>query len=62
MKISVSMKTSGNAPKQGISNVCFRVREKSVDIKVVSEITVNERYWDMDALAYKRNTAVPKDE
>lgn len=62
MKISVSLKSVKDGSKPGVSNVCFRVREKSVDIKVVSEISVNEKYWDMDTLAYKRNKVVPKDE
>lgn len=62
MKISVSLKTSKDRHEQDLSNVCFRVREKAIDIKVVSEIIVNERYWDNDTLSYKRNSLVPKDE
>ncbi len=62
MKISVTLKQSKDIREKGYSNICFRVREKAVDIKVVSEITVNERYWDNDALAYRRNNVVPKEE
>ena len=35
------------------------VREKNVDIKVVSSHTVHDKYWDADTLSYKRTTAVP---
>lgn len=62
MKISISLKPIKDASAKGISAICFRIREKAIDIKVVSEITVHERYWDMDTLSYKRNTVVPKDE
>ena len=62
MKTSISLKPIKDASAKGISAVCFRIREKAIDIKVVSEITVHERYWDMDTLSYKRNTVVPKDE
>lgn len=41
------------------SSICFRVREKNVDIKVVSPLTVHDRYWDMNTLSYRRTTAVP---
>jgi integrase len=62
MKISVSLKPIKKALDEAKSNVCFRVREKAVDIKVVSELTVLDKYWDMDTLSYKRNSVVPKDE
>lgn len=55
MKVSVYLKKC-SAPT---SNICFRVREKNVDIKVVSPIAVHERYWDPDTLCYRRTTAVP---
>lgn len=61
MKISLSLKRPKGA-QDNTANVCFRVRDKGVDIKVVSEIVVDERYWDMDALAYRRNSIVSKDE
>ena len=41
------------------SSICFRVREKNVDIKVVSPLVVHDKYWDSDTLSYKRTTAVP---
>lgn len=62
MKISITLKPSKDIRESGHSNICFRVREKAIDIKVVSEITVMERYWDNDALAYRRNNVVPKEE
>ena len=42
MKVSVYLKKSSAAT----SNICFRVREKNVDIKVVSPLTVYDKYWD----------------
>lgn len=61
MKITLSLKRpKGTADYK--ANVCFRVRNKATDIKVVSEIVVDERYWDMDALSYRRNSSVHKDE
>ena len=62
MKISVTLKQPKDIREKGLSNICFRVREKAIDIKVMSEITVNERYWDNDTLAYRRNNVVPKEE
>ncbi len=58
MKVSVYLKKCTPAT----SNICFRVREKSVDIKVVSPLTVHDKYWDADSLCYKRTTAVPATE
>lgn len=55
MKVFVYLKKSDSAT----SNICFQVREKNVDIKVVSPITVYDKYWDMDSLSYRRMTAVP---
>ncbi len=55
MKVSVYLKKCTPAT----SNICFRVREKSVDIKVVSPLTVHDKYWDADSLCYRRTTAVP---
>lgn len=45
-----------------MSSICFRVREKGVDIKAVSPLTVYGKYWDNDALAYRRTTVVPAEE
>ena len=58
MKVSVYLKKSSAAT----SNICFRVREKNVDIKVVSPLTVYDKYWDADTLSYKRTAAVPATE
>ena len=54
MKISVYLKKYSTTT----SNICFRVREKNVDIKVVSPIAVHDKYWDADTLCYRRTTAV----
>ena len=58
MKVSVYLKKNGSLT----SNICFRVREKNVDIKVVSPLTVHDKYWDADTLCYKRTTIVPATE
>ena len=55
MKVSVYLKKC--SPET--SNICFRVREKGVDIKVASPLEVQDRYWDSDTLSYRRTTAVP---
>ena len=55
MKVSVYLKKSSSST----SSICFRVREKNVDIKVVSPLVVHDKYWDSDTLSYKRTTAVP---
>ena len=55
MKVTVYLKKS--SPEA--SNICFRVRDKNVDIKVVSPLEVQDKYWDSDTLSYKRTTAVP---
>lgn len=54
MKVSVYLKKSSATT----SNICFRVREKNVDIKVVSALVVYDKYWDADTLSYKRTAAV----
>ena len=54
MKVSVYLKKASSST----SNICFRVREKNVDIKVVSPLVVYDAYWDVDALCYRRTTAV----
>ena len=55
MKVTVYLKKCS----PDISNICFRVREKNVDIKVVSPLEVQDKYWDTDSLCYRRTTAVP---
>ena len=42
MKVSVYLKKSSSST----SSICFRVREKNVDIKVVSPLVVHDKYWD----------------
>ena len=58
MKVTVYLKKC--SPE--VSNICFRVRDKNVDIKVVSPLEVQDRYWDTDPLSYRRTTAVPASE
>ena len=58
MKVSVYLKKC--SPEA--SNICFRVREKSVDIKVASSLEVQDKYWDSDTLSYRRTTAVTASE
>ena len=53
MKVTVYLKKC--SPE--VSNICFRVRDKNVDIKVVSPLEVQDRYWDTDTLSYRRTTA-----
>ena len=55
MKVSVYLKKC--SPEA--SNICFRVRDKNVDIKVVSPLEVQDKYWESDTLSYRRTTAVP---
>lgn len=55
MKVTVYLKKCS----PDTSNICFRVREKNVDIKVVSPLEVQDKYWDTDSLCYRRTTAVP---
>lgn len=46
MKVTVYLKKCS----PDTSNICFRVREKNVDIKVVSPLEVQDKYWDTDSL------------
>ena len=62
MKTSVFLKEVKDENKQGISCIGFRVRYKEIDIKVISELEVMTWFWNVDALRYRRNTSVPKDE
>lgn len=62
MKASVYLRKVKEDGKQGVSYICFRVRDKGVDIKAVSGLQVMEKYWDSDALRYRRNTIVDKNE
>ncbi len=69
MKVSVYLRPVrkvgagiGADAASAMSSICFRVREKGVDIKTVSEIAVYDKYWDNDALAYRRTTVVSAEE
>ena len=62
MKASVYLKEAKGNGKQGVSCICFRVRDKEIDIKVASGLQVVDKYWDGDALRYRRNAIVDKDE
>ena len=55
MKVTVYLKKC--SPEA--SNICFRVRDRNVDIKVVSPLEVQDKYWDSDTLSYRRTTTVP---
>ena len=60
MKVSIYLKKQASLDDElSRSNLCFRVRERSVDIKVVSELVVYDKYWDTEALQYRRTTIVP---
>ena len=60
MKVSINLKKQVSLDDElSRSNLCFRVRERSVDIKVVSELVVYDKYWDMETLQYKRTTIIP---
>ena len=48
--------------KQGVSCICFRVHDKEIDIKVASGLQVVDKYWDGNALRYRRNNIVDKNE
>ncbi len=69
MKVSVYLRpvrkagaSIGTDAGSAMSSICFRVREKGVDIKAVSPLAVYSKYWDNDALAYRRTTVVPAEE
>lgn len=64
MKISITTKEckskSGDAPRKGY--LCFRLRDKGVDLKVRSDIEVILDYWDNDNLSYKRTRQISAEE
>lgn len=62
MKTSVYFKAVKDAGKEGLSCVCFRVRDTGIDIKAVSELLVVTKYWDGESLCYRKNSVVGKDE
>lgn len=62
MKTSVYLKALKDDGKSGLSNVCFRVRDREIDIKITSELCVMTKCWDEEGLHYRRNNAVDKEE
>jgi len=62
MNTSVYLKALKDDGKSGLSNVCFRVRDREIDIKTVSELCVMTKYWDEEGLRYRRNNVVDKEE
>jgi len=65
MKVSVYLrhvKIAGSDAAPAMSSNCFRIREKNVDIKAVSSLTVYDKYWNNDALAYRRTNVAPAEE
>ena len=63
MKITISLKDikhGNNEPSKAY--LCFRLRDKGVDLKVRSDLEVFSDYWDNEKLAYKRNKLVPAEE
>lgn len=64
MKITIITKECKTKDKDAPAkaNLCFRLRDKDVDIKVRSDIEVMLDYWDNDALSYRRTKKLPSDE
>lgn len=64
MKITIITKECKTKDKNATTkaNLCFRLRDKDVDLKVRSDIEVMLDYWDNDALSYRRTKKVPSDE
>lgn len=64
MKITIVTKECKTKDKNATTkaNLCFRLRDKDVDLKVRSDIEVMLDYWDNDALSYRRTKKLPSDE
>lgn len=64
MKITIITKECKTKDKDAPAkaNLCFRLRDKDVDLKVRSDIEVMLDYWDNDALSYRRTKKLPSDE
>ena len=64
MKITIITKESKAKDKNAIAkaNLCFRLRDKDIDLKVRSDIEIMLDYWDNDALSYRRTKKVPSEE
>lgn len=56
MKITIITKECKAKDKNAIAkaNLCFRLRDKDIDLKVRSDIEIMLDYWDNDALSYRR--------
>lgn len=64
MKISITTKECKSKSESALrkGNLCFRLRDKGVDVKVRSDIEVLLDFCDNDNLSYKRTKQVPLDE
>lgn len=64
MKITVTTKECKAKEKDApnMSCLCFRLRDKDVDLKVRSDIEVLTDCWDNDTLSYRRTKKVASDE
>ena len=64
MKITIITKECKTKDKDAPAkaNLCFRLRDKDVDLKVRSDIDVMLDYWDNDTLSYRRTKKLPSDE
>lgn len=64
MKITIITKECKTKDKDAPAkaNLCFRLRDKDVDLKARSDIEVILDYWDNDALSYRRTKKIPSDE
>jgi hypothetical protein len=59
MKVSIYLKKQASLDDElSRSNLCFRVRERSVTSSCIRTL-VYDKYWDTEALQYKRTTIVP---
>ena len=63
MRVSIYLKPNKSiADGKAFSFLCFRVRDKSVDIKMPTDIMVNTKAWDADKQRYKKTKLVAHDE
>lgn len=63
MKITVSLNTPKNkGANQELSQVCFRVREKSSDLRARTELLANPEFWDETIPGYRPSAKLPKKE
>ena len=63
MRASIFLKPNKDIADGTIfSFLCFRVRDKSIDIKVATDIMVKTRAWDADKQPYKKTKLVSQDE